>query len=90
LSRFDSALGITFYILTFIALGLYGVARVQKERLIGLRWAFIAVVVIGILHRLADAATPAYVFLWAAALGVASWQIWVPGTSATDETLREP
>ncbi len=89
-SRFDSGLGLLFYILGFIALGLYGVAMIQTERLIGLGWAFVTVGVIGILLRLVGAAIPGYVFLGTAALGVASWQIGVPGTSTTDETRREP
>ena len=70
--RFDSGLGFAFYILAFIAVGLYGIAFVQTGRVIGLGWAFVAVGVIGIILELAGAGIPGYVFLGTAALGVAT------------------
>ena len=81
-SRFDHGLGLSFYILGFIALGLYGVAMVHVEHLRGLGWTFVVVGVAGILLELLGLGIPAYIFLGTAGLGVASWQI-----SGRDEAM---
>ena len=61
-ARFDSGLGLWFYILGFIALGLYGIAMVHTRRVIGLGWAFVAAGVTGILLELLGFGIPGYVF----------------------------
>ena len=83
-SLFDGGLGFAFYILGFLALGLYGFAIVQTERVIALGWAFVAAGVIGILLELVGAGIPAYVFLGTAAFGAASWQLRPPPTTTAD------
>ena len=80
-SQFDGGLGLAFSILAFVAIGLYGTAIVQTER-VGLGWAFVAVGVVGILLELLGVGIPAYVFVGTAALGAASWQLGAPPTTA--------
>ena len=81
-SLFDGGLGFAFSILAYVALGLYGIAMVQTERVTGLGWAFVAVGVIGIFLELLGVGIPAFVFLGTAAFGAASWQLRAPPTTA--------
>ena len=72
-------LGLTFYILGFIALGLYGIAMALADGTSGLGWAFVAAGMLGIaLEVVGGAGIPAFVFLGTAALGVATRQLGVP------------
>jgi hypothetical protein len=72
--RFQDGLGYAFYILGFLALGLYGMAMLlQRTGASGLGWLFVAGGVLGIVLQVAGAAIPAMVFIGTAALGAATW-----------------
>ena len=89
--RFGGGLGVTFYILGFLALGLYGIAMAQAERTRGLGWAFVASSLLGIaLEVIGGAGIPAYVFLGTAALGVATWQLGDPQRTTRRAANHEP
>lgn len=67
-------LGTTFYILAFVALGLYGMAmRADDET--GLGTGFVITAVVGVSLELVGAAIPGYVYLATAAFGIASWRL---------------
>ena len=88
--RFGGGLGVAFYILGFLALGLYGIAMAQTERTRGLGWAFVAASLFGIALEVVGAGIPAYVFLGTAALGVATWQLSVPPRTTPGAANHEP
>ena len=71
--RLDDGLGAGFYILAFLALGLYGIAMSKGTVARGVGWLFVAGGVLGIVLALVGAAIPVMVFVGTAALGVASW-----------------
>ncbi len=73
--RLGSGLGVTFYILGFLALGLYGIAMAQSEQTKGIAWGFVIASLLGIAVEVGlNAGIPAFVFLGTAALGAATWQ----------------
>ncbi len=71
--RFQNGLSYAFYILAFLALGLYGIAMLLQPKPSGLGWVFVVVGILGLLLRVFDVLIPAFVFLGTAALGVATW-----------------
>ncbi len=64
----------TFYVLAFVALGLYGIA-VTRSGAPSPGWAFVGVMVIGITIEVLGAGIPVYVYLATAAFAVTTWQI---------------
>ena len=68
--------GTAFYILAFIALGLYGFAIVQTQRTLALGWSFVTASGLAIaLEVIAGVGIPGFVYLGTAALGVVTWQL---------------
>ena len=89
--RVGGPLGVTFYILAFLALRLYGSAMTQAERTSGLGWAFVAASLLGIaLEVVGGAGIPAYVFFGTAALGGATWQVSVSPRTTHGAANHEP
>ena len=69
-------LGLAFYILAFIALGLYGFAIVQTQRSRAPGWFFMTVSGLAIaLEVVAGIGIPGFVYLGTAALGVVTWNL---------------
>ena len=74
--RFGGGLGMAFYILAFLALGLYGIAMTQEQRTAGLGWAFLGASALSIaLEVVGGVGIPGFVFLGTAAFGVATWRL---------------
>lgn len=71
--RFQEGLSYAFYILAFLALGLYGIAMLQQPKPSGLGWVFVVAGILGLVLRVFGELIPAFVFLGTAALGVATW-----------------
>lgn len=71
--RFQEGLSYAFYILAFLALGLYGMAMLLQPKPSGLGWFFVAAGILGLVLRVFGDLIPAFVFLGTAALGVATW-----------------
>jgi hypothetical protein len=76
-SRLVDGLGVTFMILGFFALSLYGIAMSQIEGSSGIGWAFVAGGILGIVLELVGGTIPAFVFFGTAALGIATWRLGV-------------
>ena len=66
----DSALGGWFAILSFVALGLYGMAMVYQWDAKTIGWVFVASGLFGLVLQLIGAAIPGFVFLGTGAFGV--------------------
>jgi hypothetical protein len=71
--RFQEGLSYAFYILAFLALGLYGIAILLQSKPSGLGWVFVVAGILGLVLRAFGDLIPAFVFLGTAALGVATW-----------------
>ena len=71
--QFQDGLGVLFYVLGFLALGLYGMAISRRPEDAGLGWLFVGGGIVGILLAVIGAVIPAMIFFGTAALGVATW-----------------
>ena len=69
-------LGVAFYILAFISIGLYGIALLQVAGAKGLGWVFMTASGLVIaLEVLAGGGIPLFVFSGTAALGAVTWRL---------------
>lgn len=68
-------LGNAFSYLAFLALGLYGVALLERAGTADLGWLFVGVGVVGVGLEVVGAVIPGFIFLGTAAFGAASWRL---------------
>jgi len=72
---FDRVLSDWFEVLSFLSLGLYGIALAQTAEARQRGWAFVAVGVVGIVLSVVGGVIPGMIFLGTGALGVATWNL---------------
>jgi len=68
-------LGVTFMIVGFFALSLYGIALARGGRSSGIGWVFVAAGILGIVLELIGGTIPAFVYVGTAALGIVTWRL---------------
>ena len=75
-------LGTVFYILAFVAIGLYGMA-LQRSDTKGWGSTFVGIAIVGVLLEAVGLGIPAYAYLATATLAIATWK-------RDDQMSREP
>jgi len=73
LMLFQAGLSHLFNILAYLALSLYGIAMLQQLNPSQLGWIFVVGSLFGLVLHLAGGGIPAFVYIGAGALGVATW-----------------
>ena len=82
--RADDGLGSAFYLLAFVAIGLYGVAMTRSNDTRELGWGFVIGATVGVLIGMIGAGIPVFVYLGTAALGIATWRLGVTAPIALE------